>query len=271
MISGRTFRGLAGPLLALLMLVVGPAATALASAEVRFVNARGGSDPVRLEVRVNGKTTSVGGTTPFGQAGQLVAVPSGMAKLSLTGGGSSAASAGTTAQLNDGDTYTIAAIPKGSKGYDFAVLRSGKAKAGMARLRVFHAAPELGKPDIRLGDRTIAQGVKFRTAAGYLTTEPGSYRLVVARPNGGKEVFGMRVSLAAGSATTVFVAGSGGSPTRLIQVEDGSVTPAGAPQTGLGGLAGGGGEPWLLALLAALLAGSVGGAAQFARARRTRP
>jgi hypothetical protein len=47
------------------------------------------------------------------------------------------------------------------------------------------------------------------------------------------------------------------------------VTPAGAPHTGLGGLARGT-RPWILALLAALVAGVLGGAAQLARTRRAR-
>jgi hypothetical protein len=150
------------------------------------------------------------------------------------------------------------------------VLRNGSPAPKQARVRIVHAAPELGMPDIRLGQKTIAQGVKFRSATGYLTVDPGTYPLAVTKPNGGSSVFSSRVSLAAGTATTVVVAGSAGNPERLIVANDGTVTPNGAPHTGFGGLATAGTASWLYALLAALVAGSLGGAAQLARTRRAR-
>lgn len=247
-----------GLLLASLMLVTGPAAQALASAQVRLINARGGS-PVALQVAVNGNKTSAGSALGYAQVGALANVPAGNAQLSV--GGKS-----VTKRLADGKSYTVVALPKNS----VQVLRNGSGSAGNARVRVVHAAPELGSPDIRLGQKTIAQGVKFRSATGYLTVDPGSYSLAVTKPNGGSTLFRTRLSLAAGTATTVVVAGGGGNPERLVVSNDATMTPNGAPHTGFGGLAGGGSAPWLLALLAALVAGSLGGGAQLARARRAR-
>src|SRR4051794_1163752 len=73
-----------------LMLVTVPAASALASADVRFVNARGGSDPVTLEATVGGQTVAVGGATAFGDATDPISVPAGDAPLKLSDGGASA-------------------------------------------------------------------------------------------------------------------------------------------------------------------------------------
>jgi uncharacterized protein DUF4397 len=247
-----------GLALAFLMLVMGPAAAALASAQVRLVNARGASG-VSLQVAVNGQKTAAGSPLGYGQVGALANVPAGSAQLSV--GGKS-----VSERLADGKSYTVVALPKNG----VEVLRNGSAKPGQARIRVVHAAPELGMPDVKLDQKTIAQGVKFRSATGYLTVDPGGYSLAVTKPNGGATVFRTRVALAAGTATTVVVAGSGGNPERLIVVNDGTVMPKGAPHTGFGGLAGGGGAPWLWALLAAMLAGSLGGAAQVTRARRGR-
>src|SRR3954454_2452693 len=227
--------------IAVLMVEMTAAATASASAQVRLVNARGGS-PVTLEVTVGGKKTTAGSAVAYGQAGALTSVPSGAATLSV---------AGKTASetLADGGSYTVVAVPKGA----VMVLRNGKATGGQARLRLVHAAPELGMPDVKLGSKTIAQGVKYHSASGYLTVAPGSYKLAVTKPKGGATLFASGVSLAAGSAFTVVVAGSAGNPERLIAATDDTVTPASAPHTGLGGLAHGGGTPWLLALLAALV------------------
>jgi hypothetical protein len=251
----KLFMGLA---IAALMLVAGPAAQAFASAQVRFVNARGGST-LSLTVSAGGQRTGGGSGVGFGQVGALMSVPAGAAQLSV--GGTT-----VTRQLSDGTSYTVAALPKNR----LLVLRNGSATGKVARIRVVHAAPELGTPDIRLGRRTIAQGVKFRSATGYLTVSPGSYTLAVTKPSGGAAVVSTRVSLAAGTATTAVVAGSAGSPARIVVVNDNTFTPAGAPHTGLGGLARHGAAPWALALLAALVAGTLGGAMQLGRVRRSR-
>ena len=245
--------------IAFLMLVMSPAAAASGSAQVRLVNARGGG-LAALAVSVEGQSAATGSGVGYGQAGALASVPAGQARLSVAG-------SSATRRLADGESYTVVALPRNG----LRVLRNGSASPAEARVRIVHAAPELGMPDIRLGRRTIARGVKFRSASPYLTVDPGSYALAVTKPNGGATVFHARVSLAAGTSATVVVAGSAGNPERVVVANDDTVTPPGAPQTGLGGLAAGGGEPpWLFALLAALAAGSLGGAAQLARSRRAR-
>ena len=241
------------------MLVVGPVASALGSAQVRVINARGGADAVSLEAAVGGQSAEIGAATPFGEASEFTEVPAGEAEFS------DGAESQASQTLADGGSYTVIVLPRNA----LQVLRNGKAAGGEARLRVVHAAPELGTPDIRLGDRTVAQGVEFRAASKYLTVEPGSYPLAAAKPNGGDPVFSEVVALSAGTANTVVIAGSGGSPTQAIAVQDAAFTPAGAPDTGLGGLADED-APWALALLAALFAGALGGAARITHARRTR-
>ena len=245
--------------MATVMLVVGPVASALGSAQVRVINARGGADAVSLEAAVGGQTVEIGAATPFGQASEFTEVPAGEAEFS-DGADSTAGEA-----LAEGGSYTVVALPRNT----LQVLRNGKASGGEARLRIVHAAPELGTPDIRLGNRTIAQGVEFRAASKYLTFDPGSYPLAATKPNGGDAVFSEVVALSAGTANTVVIAGSGGSPTQAIAVQDAAFTPAGAPDTGFGGLADED-APWALALLAALFAGALGGATRLAHARRSR-
>ena len=254
--------------LATVMLVVVPAASALADARVRFVNAAGGSDPVQLQATVGGKEVAIGGATAFGQATGFTSVPAGDAEFSLSGGGKAPPAKQT---LQDGRSYTAVALSKGTNGLSLQVMRNGKGKPGDARIRVLHVAPELGTPDVRIGERTIAQGVSFRSATSYLTLGPGTYELAITKPDGGDAILSEQVSLAAGTASTVIVTGSGGSAAQAILVQDDAVTPGGAPATGLGGLAEGDSGAWALVLLAALVAGTLGGAAQLSRARRSRP
>jgi hypothetical protein len=252
------------------MLVGIPAASAFASAKVRLVNARAGSGAVGLKVVVGTAAPPEIGEATYGQVTPYVNVTPGSAQIAVSGlsaeqGGPAAQ---TTQQLVDGKRYTAVALAKGPKGFQIKVYPDGEARPGRARLRVLHAAPELGSPDIMLGQRKIAENVAYRAASPYLTVEPGSYQLSVVRPGGSSSIFEKRISLSAGVATTAILAGSGGARSRLIVATDETVTPAGAPETGLGGLAGGDGPPWLLVALAALLAGALGGIGQLSLARR---
>jgi hypothetical protein len=259
-----------GVSLALLMLVGAPAASALASAKVRLVNARPGADAVGLKVVVGTAAPPAVGEATYGQVTPYVNVSAGSAQIGLSGLADPDETAQTTEELVDGARYTAVALAKGSGGgFQIRVYRDGAARAGSARLRILHAAPELGTPDVQLGRRTIAEAVRFREASRYLSVAPGSYSLAVVRPGGSEPIFEQRVTLSAGAATTAILAGSGGARERLIVATDDTVTPAGAPETGLGGLAGGGGPQWLLVLLAAALAGALGGGVQLSLARRS--
>jgi hypothetical protein len=231
------------------------------------VQAKSGGSAVTLKV-VTGSHSVSGGTVSFGSVGAPVSVPAGAAKLTVSTAAGSAKPVTANASLADGSSYTVVALGSDG-GYTLQVLKDARAKGGEASLRVVHAAPELGKPDIKLGDRVIAQAVAFRGATPYVTVRPGSYELAVTKPGGKQMVFGTRVALSAGTATTAVIAGSGGAREKVILATDSTSAPAGAPKTGFGGLAGDGGPPWLLALLAALAAGAVGGAVQITRSRRT--
>jgi hypothetical protein len=258
-----------GLCLALVMLVAGPAASALATAKVRLVNARPGSGSIGLKVTVGTAAPPTVEQASFGQVTPYAKVGPGTAQIALTGLPTALqGSAQASERFADGARYTVVALAKGAKGYALKVYRDGNAKAGTARLRVLHAAPELGAPNVRLGQRPIAEAVRFASATPYLSFPPGSYTLAVQRPGDGT-IFQDRVALTAGVATTVVIAGTGGARERLIVATDDAKAPVGAPETGFGGLAGDGGPPWLLIALAALLAAALGGAAQLSAARRS--
>jgi hypothetical protein len=257
--------------LAIVMLVIGPAASALATAKVRLVNARPGAQAVSLKIIEGTAVPPTFGDASYGQVTPYVKVSPGSANITISGltPSTGGAPAQTTEQLEDGQSYTAVALALGSKAFQIMVYRDGHARGGKARLRVIHAAPELGSPNVRLGQRTIAEKLAFKEATPYLSVAPGPYALSIVRPGSSSAVFTKQVSLSAGAATTAIIAGSGGAPAQVIVATDDTKTPAGAPETGLGGLARDGGPPWLLAALAALLAGALGGAMQLSLARRS--
>src|SRR3954454_3714023 len=118
-----------GLTLALVMLLIAPAASAFASAKVRLINARSG-DAVGLKVVVGGATPPGIGPAAYGQATPYANVDAGSAQISVTGlpSGVSASKAQTTHDLTDGLRYTAVAVPRGSKGYELIFLRDGSAK-----------------------------------------------------------------------------------------------------------------------------------------------
>jgi hypothetical protein len=257
--------------LAMLMLVGLPAASATASAKVRLVNAHPGPRSIGLKIVIGTAVPPEIGSADYGQVTPYANVPAtGSAQISLSGlpAEASAAAAQATQPLADGVRYTAVAFAKGGSGFALKVYRDSSARAGGARLRVIHAAEELGSPNVMLGKRTIAEDVGFKDATPYLSVSPGAYALAVVRPGSTKPIFAKQITLSAGAASTAIIAGSGGARERVIMATDDTLTPAGAPETGLGGLAGGDGPPWLLVALAALFAGALGAVTQLSLARR---
>jgi len=235
------------------MVVAGPAAQASGDASVRFVHAVPGAGPAELVVKGGAQ---VGSGTGFGQVSSYVGVSPGSHEVSLKSGKTTIAV--TNVDFTDGKRYTVVAMSQGKK----AQLRpyvDGKAADAKARLRLIHAAPELGSPDVRLDGQALAEKASFTEATPYLTVSPGSHALEVTKPGsgGGRPIAGKQVSLSAGSSSTAFLIGTRGEPTSIVLASDQTASPSRAPRTGLAPL--GGGRPWATIGAIALLAGLLGG------------
>jgi hypothetical protein len=244
------------------MVLLLSAGSALASATIRFVHAVPGADAATLNVSVDGEGVS-GSPVSFGSAGARLEVDAGTAKLTVAPAEGGDAVAESEEDLEDDTSYTVVALPR--EGGDDAQLRiyeDGEPEGGQARLRAIHAAPELGEPDLRAGDRIVAEGLAYADATEYADVPPGTYDLAATRAGGSGGALAEKrgVPLTAGTATTAVIVGSGGEMTRIVTLSDGTAAPAGAPATGLGGLAGDGDEPsrLLVALLFGLTAAAVG-------------
>ena len=150
------------------------------------------------------------------------------------------------------------------------VLRDGRAEGGQSHLRVMHAAHELGRVDVRLGDLPVANGLGTGDLTGYKNVGPGAYALTVTRPGGGSPITSEgAVTLTAGTSSTAFVIGTGGEPVRTVVASDRAAAPRGPVATGLGGLAGENPDV-LFALLAGLLGALAGGVIYMALTARSR-
>jgi hypothetical protein len=244
------------------MVLAGPVAQSWADASVRFVHAVPGAGPAELSLK---GASSVGGSIGFGQITGYVGVASGSHEVALQSGAKTLAT--STIDLANADRYTVVAEANGKK-VELRAYKSGAPKAGKAEIRLIHAAPELGSPDVTLGKQPIAENVKYGEATPYLTVTPGLYTLEVMKPGAGGSAIVKKsgVTLSAGTTSTAFLLGSRGEPTRVLVATDAGSTPAGAPKTGLAPLDGGG-RPWAVIVGIALLAGLLGGAFERRRAR----
>ena len=251
----------------LLMLLVGPAASASGEAQVRLVQAISGSGPVQVEATAGGITQRIGRGVRYGEVGRYADVPAGNVAFELDAP-EAGVSAGVEQTLRNRTRYTIVALPGADE--SLIVLRDGRAEGGRSRLRVVHAAAELGGVDVRLGDRRVGNGVGLGDVSRYTTVEPGAYALSVTNPQDGSTIAARgAVPLTAGTSSTAFVIGTAGEPVEAIVASDRMAAPRGAPATGLGGLADEDSH-LLLALLAGFLAALVGAAAYVALTARSR-
>jgi hypothetical protein len=241
------------------MLLAGPVASASGEASVRLVHAVPGAAPAQLVVSADGAEARAG-TAGFGEFGEYAPVPSDAVDLRLASGSETVARASET--LDDGGRYTVAALSEDGD-VELRLYRDGPGKAGVAKLRLIHATPELGEPELKVGETVATKPVEYKDATPYLAVEPGTYEVAAIKPGGDDEAIASRdgVALSAGSSSTAVIVGSRGEQTRIVVATDATTRPRGAPRTGLGGLAGGGGDEWLLVLAAALIAGALGGAA----------
>jgi hypothetical protein len=269
--SGRAHRGyFTGTLVVLLMLLLVSAAPAFASAKIRFVHAVPGAGAAKVTVSSGGSQVATSAVT-FGNSSSSLEVPAGKDTFELTPAAGGAALAKLTETVADGTSYTLVAMAKpGDKGVALKLYEDAKPRSGKALFRLIHANPELGEPDVKVGDEVVAEKVPYTQATDWIPVSPGAKDVSIWKPGGKGQAMAVTkgVPLTAGTATTAVVVGSRGEPTRIVILSD-TAAPPGAPQTGLGGMAQDGAPSrWLVALLSALAAGALGAAAWVVAGRR---
>src|SRR4051794_33677655 len=255
------------------MLLLVSAGSAFAAASIRFVHAIPGAKPATLKITVDGPAQATAPVS-FGALSQPLEVDAGSAKLTLEPAAGGDALGQVDQELQDGARYTVVALSKAKgDGAELQVFKDGKPKRGKALLRAIHAAPELGEPDVRVGDRAVAEKLTYGKATDYVDVPPGSSDISVTRAGGEGGALATKsgVPLTAGTATTALIVGSKGEPTRILTISDGTAAPAGAPATGFGGLASSSGDApprLLVSLLFAMFAAALGAAGWALAGRR---
>jgi nucleoid-associated protein YgaU len=204
---------------ALALLVVAPPAGAGEVSQVRFLHAVPGAGPADLLLAHAGAIAREG----FGGLSGYHAVPAGLATLELAAKPGADALATHATRLTAGRRYTIYAVAQGGQ-VTLNVLRDAARGTPAARLRVVHAAPELGKPDLWWAGRKLAGAVPYMATTGYVDAGAGAKTLAVAAPGRSADPIASRtVQLTPGEAMTAFVIGSKGRRVHIVTGHDARV------------------------------------------------
>lgn len=200
-----------------LFVVAGWPAQALAKAIGRFVHTVPGAGPVLLTLTGSNGTSPLG-RAAFGEASPYGSIPTGSVAWQLTGADSKVFARGR-ARLGPG-AYTIVAV-RHRTGVALRFFRNVAGARDGARVRLIHAAPELGAPDLRLGDRLVARNVPFGRATPYLKVAPGVYTVAATAPHSTDSVVSRSgVRLAPGTSSTGLVVGTAGERARIVVFAD---------------------------------------------------
>jgi hypothetical protein len=198
--------------------VAGWPAQALAKAIGRFIHAVPGAGAAKLTFTGSGSPSPLG-KAGFGEASPYAPIPTGPITWRLTGADSGKLLASGHARLGSG-AYTVIAIPH-RKGVELRFFRNAAGAKDGARVRLIHAAPELGSPDLRLDDRVVAHGVRFTQATPYLPVAPGTHSLAATPPGStSRVVFRDGVRFERGTASTGIVLGTAGQRARILVLPD---------------------------------------------------
>jgi hypothetical protein len=121
-------------------------------------------------------------------------------------------------KLADGTRYAVVALLDGMKPA-LEVYPDAKPKAGVAKLRVVHAVPELGSPEIWVDGKKVVDKLEYRAATPYLSVKPGTHTYSAHKPGDGAILSG-KLPLKAGTVSTGFVVGSRGEKVRVVPAQD---------------------------------------------------
>lgn len=203
--------------LAVLSAVAAAPAAAHADALVRLANAVPGSGAAQLGTGRSGAGDPAG-EAAFGEVSARHLLKSGRVTLRLTDPQSGQTLASASTRLRDGRRYTVVALLSGGR-LTLKSYADGRAPSRGARLRVIHAAPELGNPDLTVDGKTVAEDFRYEAATPYLSLEPGKHRYAARGPQADAMLSG-RVALEPARAYTGLVVGSRGERLRVVLALD---------------------------------------------------
>jgi hypothetical protein len=190
-------------------------AAAVAKTLVRFIHAVPGVG--RAEVSVSdGSASQDLGTIGFGQATKWHSIRSGSFRWTLSGGGRKLASG--TSTLGRG-AYDIVALEHGS-GVRLGVYPARAGRSGTALVRVIHAAPELGSPELTVDGKVAVKSLHYTQATPYVALSAGRHVLGADRPGSSTPLISAHATLRVDTSYSEIVLGTRGQRVRVVTLVD---------------------------------------------------
>lgn len=189
---------------------------ALARTLIRFVHAVPGVGAATVTVD-DGTGTHTVGSVRFGQVTPWQSIRSGTFRWTLNDRGKRLATG--TATVVEG-AYDLIVLDKPS-GAALGIYRAQGGKPGTSRIRVIHAAPELGSPQLMIDAHRAAGSLSFTRATPYLDITPGTHSLAAMRPGASTPLaIPTQVRLQPDRAYSAVVVGTRGQRVRVVTLVD---------------------------------------------------
>ncbi len=184
---------------------------------VRFVHAVPGVATASVQVTYPGGSPQTVGSIGFGQATPWLPVASGRVRWALVKSGSTLAHGAAT--IGHG-AYDIVALAKPS-GVALGIYSARGGKAGTSLVRVIHAAPELGSPELEFDGKVVLRSLGFTVATPYLSVPPGTHSVAAMKAGDTAPLLSVKdVRLQAGKSYSAVVVGSRGQMVRALLLAD---------------------------------------------------
>jgi nucleoid-associated protein YgaU len=183
---------------------------------VRFIHAVPGVGTATVTVNTGSGEQTVG-SIGFAQVSPWKSIRSGKFQWALAGGGKTLAKG--TATVGTG-AYDIVVLAKGS-GVSLGVYKARGGERGTSLVRVIHAVPELGAPELKLDSKVVVHSLDFTKATPYLSVSPGVHSLAAMKAGDSAPLLDVKgVKFSPGVAYSGVVVGSRGQQVRVVTVVD---------------------------------------------------
>jgi LysM repeat protein len=208
--SRKVHKSVASVLAGVCVWLVMPA-QAFAEAVVRFIHAVPGVG--KADVTVDGHKV---GAIDFGQATGFDSVRSGPIHWALSGGGKTLAKGTTTVGKG---AYDIVVLQHGA-GVRLGVYRARGGQLGTALVRVIHAAPEFGSPQLTVDGKVAVKSLAYTKDTPYVPLPAGTHKLGAERPGGSTPLVSAALTVQDGKAYSAVVVGTRGQKVHVLGLVD---------------------------------------------------
>lgn len=198
-------------------------ATAQTDALVRVIHAS--PDAPNVDVWLDGERVLT--DVPFTAVSDYLTVPAGDHNVQVTATGGTDPVIDADLTLEADTVYTVAATGMLADIAPVVLVDDGTPADGQSRLRVFHASPSApASVDVAVADGPVlVEGLAYPEASGYLSVDPGTYRLEIRAAGAEEAALTIDATLAGAQSYTAIAMDGGDAGVQVIVAVDTQAVP----------------------------------------------